>query len=182
MDYLSKIKEDLQRIMFNIEELERLSRIVEDISSLKKNALKSKSRKEELQYNRVLFTIIAFKTLDIKRTELMKYLNRDRALSYHYEKNHEVDYSFVKFYRDNYDLAYQRFTGDKKFVFITKDHLDRVLKRENIPNTMGNRFKITLKIGKKMRNFKRSCPDKLINKLGKIFENYESEFRIKEIS
>ena len=90
------------------------------ILGLRKGSLAYKSRKRDIQFARMIASVIGRKEEGIKREIIAKELNRHRTLIYHYEKYHEGNFMFPE-YRDAYRKVYLAYHKIDKSMNVFTD-------------------------------------------------------------
>ena len=112
-------------------------------------ALALKSRKRKLQAGRASVCYIARTEDDIHRGIIAKILNRDRAVTYHYEKRHKQDYATCLVYRNTFlkiYKAYKDIDGAKE-IFVDKDIMKSYLLKNGVKEKLNPDVLLEVKSG-----------------------------------
>ena len=112
-------------------------------------ALSLKSRKRPLQVARAIAGYIGIKDEKIHRTIVAKGLNRDRALTYHYEKNHNHNYATCLVYRNTFNKVYGAYKDidSTKRVFLDDDFMKRHLLKSGVVENAKSQVLLEVKSG-----------------------------------
>jgi hypothetical protein len=109
--------------MTDQDHFKNICNLTTSILGLRKGSLSYKSRKREIQFGRMIASVIGRKEEGIKREIIAEQLNRHRTLIYHYENSHEGNFMFPE-YRDAYSkvyLAYHKL--DRSRNIFTDPHI-----------------------------------------------------------
>ena len=120
-----------------------------NILGLRKGSLSYKSRKRDLQFGRMVASMIARKEEGIKREIIAEELNRHRTLIYHYENAHDGNCTFPK-YLDCYTKvlkAYYKLDNSKN-IFNDPYIMKEFLLKKGVVEHYKNEIQILVKSGK----------------------------------
>lgn len=119
------------------------------VMNMPDGALSLKSRKRKLQAARASVCYIARTEDDIHRSIIAKVLNRDRAVTYHYEKRHKQDYATCLVYRNTFlkiYKAYKDIDGAKE-IFVDKDFMKSYLLKHGVKEILNPDVLLEVKSG-----------------------------------
>jgi hypothetical protein len=104
------------------------------VMGFKTGSLKSKCRKRPLQVARSVAAYLGLKEENIHRNIVAKCLNRDRAVTYHYETSHKVNYSTCVIYRNTFNKVYKalKLLDNSKGTFLDGDFMKRHLLKNGV--------------------------------------------------
>jgi len=120
-----------------------------NILGLRKGSLSFKSRKREIQFARMIASVIARKEEGIKREIIADQLNRHRTLIYHYEKAHDGNFTFPQ-YRNAFKkvyLAYYKLDRSRN-IFTDPYIMKEFLLKKGVKEHPKNEIQILIKSGK----------------------------------
>tara|TARA_R110000803_G_scaffold64303_3_gene125260 strand:+ start:5199 stop:5708 length:510 start_codon:yes stop_codon:yes gene_type:complete len=111
--------------------------IATSVLGMPEGSLSLKTRKRPIQVARASVAYIAMNENNIHRNIIAKVLNRDRAVTYHYESMHKKLYATCLVYRNTFNkifLAYKNI-NDAKDIFIDKDFMKKHLIKNGVKET-----------------------------------------------
>lgn len=120
-----------------------------NVCDVSKEALFSKTRKRKVQAVRASVAYIARNEDDIHRQIIAKVLNRDRAVIYHYERNHKNDYATCLVYRNTFNKilkAYKDFDESKE-IFLDKYYMKSFLLKGGVTEKLDSDVLLEVKSG-----------------------------------
>jgi hypothetical protein len=120
-----------------------------NILRLRKGSLAFKSRKREIQFARMIASVIARKEEGIHRQIIADELKRHRTLIYHYEKAHDGNFTFPQ-YRNAFKkvyLAYHKLDNSKN-IFDDPYIMKEFLLKKGVTEHPKNEIQILVKSGK----------------------------------
>ena len=95
--------------------------------------------------------ILPFKMTEenIPRTVIAKVLNRDRAITYHYENKHKKNFKHCAVYRKTFEKIYKeyRLIDDSKDIFLDKDFMKNHLLQNGVVEALKSDVKLEVKSG-----------------------------------
>jgi hypothetical protein len=136
------MKKKLNKIChFNMTQEENFKNICDLTTTLmgfKNGELSIKSRKRPLQIARSVAAYIGLKEENINRNIIAKVLDRDRAVTYHYENSHKGNYASCIIYRNTFNKVYTAFKNiDKsKKTFLDGDFMKRYLLKNGVKESV----------------------------------------------
>tara|TARA_R100000963_G_scaffold10493_1_gene7591 strand:- start:248 stop:772 length:525 start_codon:yes stop_codon:yes gene_type:complete len=119
------------------------------VMGLPEGSLALKSRKRELQAARSIAGYIGITEEDINRRVIAKILNRDRAITYHYENKHKKNFTHCSIYRTAFVKifkAYKDIDGAKE-IFLDKDFMKNHLLQSGVIETLDSDVLLEVKSG-----------------------------------
>tara|TARA_R100001443_G_scaffold101091_1_gene108852 strand:- start:2018 stop:2524 length:507 start_codon:yes stop_codon:yes gene_type:complete len=134
--------------MTDRENFQEICDLTTAIAGFKKDSLRLKSRKQNLQVARMVASMIARLEEGISHSVIAKVLLRHRTLIYHYEKMHPGNFMWKK-YRDLYKKvhnAYRQIDSHKK-TFLDKNYMKRFLKKNGVSESRKAEVYILVKSG-----------------------------------
>ena len=112
-------------------------------------SLSLKTRKRPIQVARAASAYIAMNEDNIHRNVIAKVLNRDRAVTYHYQAMHKKLYATCLVYRNTFNKiykAYKNIDGAKE-VFIDKDFMKKHLFRNGVKESKNHNVILEIQSG-----------------------------------
>ena len=112
-------------------------------------SLSLKTRKRTIQVARAASAYIAMSEDNIHRNVIAKVLNRDRAVTYHYQAMHKNMYATCLVYRNTFNKiykAYKNIDGAKE-VFMDKDFMKNYLFKNGIKESKNPDVILDIKSG-----------------------------------
>jgi|TARA_R110001592_G_C12820815_1_gene718940 hypothetical protein len=154
-----------------------------NVMGLPDGSLALKSRKRLLQSSRSIAAYIGLTEEDIHRNVIAKVLNRDRAVTYHYESKHKKNFKHCIIYRKTFEkiyAAYKDLDGSKK-IFLDKDFLRSHLLQNGVTEVLKSDVLLEVKSGSVKYNVK-TCYFDFSNQLENVkiaMKNYHYSIKIK---
>jgi uncharacterized protein YdbL (DUF1318 family) len=110
------------------------------IMGLPEGSLALKSRKRQLQVARSIAGYIGMTEEDIHRNIIAKVLNRNRAVTYHYENKHKKNFKHCIIYRNTFEKIFKAYKeiDDAKKIFLDKDLMKRHLLQNKVKQTLNS--------------------------------------------
>tara|TARA_R100001594_G_scaffold17746_1_gene35877 strand:+ start:631 stop:1152 length:522 start_codon:yes stop_codon:yes gene_type:complete len=133
------------------EKFKEICKLTTDILGLPENSLKQKSRIMQLSLGREIAGMIGLKN-DISRDVISEAFNRNRTLTYYYERHHyarcDKKTGWPKYAKQYYKVlnAY-RIKQNKKKVFLDKIMLRRHLQAAGLSHSSNPTIEFTIKSG-----------------------------------
>ena len=123
--------------------------ITTSVLGLRKGSLSSKTRKREIQFARMIASVIARKEEGIHRQIIADVLKRDRTLIYHYENAHDGNFTFPQ-YRDAFRKVYLSYykLDVSKNIFDDPFRMKEFLIKKGVKEHPKNEVQILIKSGK----------------------------------
>ena len=120
-----------------------------NVCDVSKETLFSKTRKRKVQSVRASVAYIARKEEDIHRNIIAKVLDRDRTVTYHYERNHKNLYSRCIIYRNIFTKIYKAYKDidETKKVFIDKHYMKSFLLKGGVTEKLNSDVLLEVKSG-----------------------------------
>jgi hypothetical protein len=120
------------------------------VMGLPDGSLSLKSRKRELQLSRSIAAYIGLTEENINRYTIAKVLNRDRSLTYHYEKTHEKYFKTSNAYRKIFSKIYKKYldADGEKEIFIKGTDMKAYLLQNKVNESRKSDVKLEIKSGK----------------------------------
>ena len=120
-----------------------------EVMGLPTGSLSSKSRKRQLQSSRSIAAYIGLTKENINRYTIAKVLNRDRSLTYHYEKTHKKNFKNCIVYRNTFTKIYKKYmdVDGKKEIFISGRHMKNYLLQNKVNESRKSDVKLEVKSG-----------------------------------
>tara|TARA_Y100001963_G_C6766725_1_gene442702 strand:+ start:395 stop:904 length:510 start_codon:yes stop_codon:yes gene_type:complete len=138
-----------------------LCNLTTKVMGLPQGSLSLKSRKRQLQASRSITGYIGLTEENIPRSIVAKVLNRDRAVTYHYETKHKKNFKHCIIYRKAFEkiyTAYKNIDNSKK-VFLDNDFLKSHLLQNGVSEKLKFNLILEVKSGKAKCNIKTSYFD-----------------------
>ena len=153
-----------------------------NVMGLPVGSLALKSRKRTLQAARSIAGYIARTEEDINRRVIAKVLNRDRAVTYHYENKHKKNFTHCIVYRKAFEKIYKAYKNfdEAKDIFLDKDFMKSYLLQNGVMETLKSDILLEVKSGEIKCLIKTSYFD-FSNQLKNIklaLENYHYTIKI----
>lgn len=120
------------------------------VCGLREGSLSDKSRVMDLQAARAAVGYIALKEEKIDRNVIAEVLDRDRTVTYHYEKNHKKNFKKCEIYRNTFTKIYKEYKdldGEKE-IFVSKKHLRNYLLQNKVTESKNPDVFLEVKSGK----------------------------------
>ena len=119
------------------------------VMGLPNGSLALKSRKKPLQTARSIAAYIGLTEENIHRTIVALVLNRDRAVTYHYEYNHKNKFVTSRVYRQSFEKIYKAYKDidGAKNIFSDKDTMKSYLLQNGVKEKLGNDVMLKVKSG-----------------------------------
>ena len=152
------------------------------VMGLPDGSLALKSRKRLLQASRSIAAYIGLTEEDIHRNIIASVLQRDRAVTYHYENKHKKNFKECIIYRTSFEKiykAYKNIEGNKN-IFSDKDLLKSHLLQNGVKETLNPDVFLEVKSGQVKCKIKTSYFD-FSNQLENVklaLENYHYTVKI----
>ena len=104
------------------------------VMGLPEGSLALKSRKRPLQVARSIAGYIGLTEESIHRNVIAKVLNRDRAVTYHYENHHKKNFNHCIIYRKTFEKIYRTYKNidGEKEIFINKKQMKNHLLQNGV--------------------------------------------------
>jgi hypothetical protein len=120
------------------------------VMGLTLGSLSFKNRTRKLQVSRAVAGYIGLTEENINRQIIAKVLNRDRAVTYHYENKHDKNFKHCAIYRDAFTKIYKEYKNidGKKDIFISNRQMKSHLKLNKVIESDNSDVKIEVKSGK----------------------------------
>jgi len=120
-----------------------------NVMGLQKGCLPLKSRKRQLQVARSIAGYIGLIEENIHRNIIAKVLNRDRAVTYHYENSHKKNYKNCNIYRDTFNKVFRAYKqiDESKEVFFDSDFMKSHLLKNGVSEAVDSDVIIEVKSG-----------------------------------
>ena len=119
------------------------------VMGLPDGSLSLRSRKRQLQSARSIAGYIGLTEEDIPRTVIAKVLNRNRAMTYHYELKHKKNFKHCVIYRKNFEKIFQAYKeiDDSKKIFLDGDLMKSHLLQNGVVETLKSDILLKIKSG-----------------------------------
>lgn len=119
------------------------------VMGLPDGSLSLKSRKRELQLSRSIAAYIGLTEEDIHRNVIAKILNRNRAVTYHYEKIHKKYFKDCDIYRKIFAKIYKKYLNvdGEKEIFVSNKYLKNHLLQNKVYESRKSDVKLEVKSG-----------------------------------
>jgi len=119
------------------------------VMGLPTGSLSSKSRKRKLQSSRSIAAYIGLTEENINRYVIADVLDRDRSLTYHYEKAHKKNFKHCIVYRNTFTKIYKKYLeiDSKKEIFISGKHMKNYLLQNKVNESRKSDVKLEVKSG-----------------------------------
>ena len=120
-----------------------------EVMGLPKGSLSDKSRKRQLQSSRSIAAYIGLTEQSISRYVIADVLDRDRSLTYHYEKAHKKNFKKCKIYRKAFTKVYKKYKDidDEKEIFVSGRHMKNYLLQNKVNESRKSDVKLQVKSG-----------------------------------
>lgn len=120
------------------------------ICGLPNGSLSTKSRVMNLQAARASASYIALTEEKIDRNVIADVLNRDRTVTYHYERTHKKNLNQCKIYRKIFTKIYKEYKNidSEKEIFVSKRHLRNYLLQNKVVESENPDVFLEVKSGK----------------------------------
>ena len=112
-------------------------------------SLSKRTRKRTIQVARAATAYIAMKEDNIHRNIIADVLNRDRAITYHYQYMHKKSYASCELYRNTFNkiyLAYKNIDNSKD-IFIDKNFMKKHLIKNGVKESKNSDVILKVKSG-----------------------------------
>jgi len=108
------------------------------VMGLPDGSLALKSRKRQLQSARSIAGYIGLTEEGIHRNIIAKVLNRDRAVTYHYQNKHKKNFKHCIIYREAFEKIYKAYKNvdASKEIFVDSDLMKGYLLQNGVIETM----------------------------------------------
>jgi hypothetical protein len=128
---------------------------------LPEGSLALKSRKRPLQVARSIAGYIGLTEESIHRNIIAKALNRDRAVTYHYETGHDKNFKHCIIYRNSFTKIYKAYkeVDGIKDIFVNKKHMRNHLLQNGVTEKLNSDVTLQIKSGEIICNIKTSYFD-----------------------
>ena len=112
-------------------------------------SLSLKSRERQLQVARSIAGYIGRTEENIPRTVIAKVLNRDRAITYHYENKHKKNFKHCAIYRKTFEKIYKEYkdVDGTKDIFLDEDFMKNHLLQNGVVETVDSDVLLEVKSG-----------------------------------
>jgi len=112
-------------------------------------SLALRGRKRELQVCRSIAGYIGLTEEDINRRVIAKVLNRDRAITYHYENKHKKNFKHCIIYRTAFEKIYRAYKDidGAKEIFLDKDFMKNHLLQSGVIEALESDVLLEVKSG-----------------------------------
>jgi len=123
--------------------------IATSILGMPQGTLSLKTRKRPIQVARAASAYIAMNEDNIHRSVIAKVLNRDRAVTYHYQSMHKKLYATCLVYRNTFlkiYKAYKDIDGAKE-IFVDKDFMKSYLLKNGVKEILNSDVLLEIKSG-----------------------------------
>jgi len=119
------------------------------VMGLPTGSLSTKSRKRQLQSSRSIAAYIGLTEENINRYVIADVLNRDRSLTYHYEKTHKKNFIHCIIYRNNFIKIYKKYKDidNEKEIFLSSKHMKNYLLQNKVNESRKSDVKLQVKSG-----------------------------------
>ena len=159
-----------------------LCNLTTHIMGLPKGSLALRSRKRPLQVARSIAGYIARTEEDIHREVIAKVLNRDRCITYHYERKHKKNFKHCIIYRKAFEKIWKAYKDidSSKNVFVDSDFMKSYLLQNGVSEKLDSDVLLEIKSGEIMCIIKTTYFD-FSNQLENIkiaLENYHYTIKI----
>ena len=153
-----------------------------NVMGLPEGSLALKSRERPLQVARSIAGYIGRTEEDINRKVIAKVLNRDRAITYHYENKHKKNFKRCIVYRKAFEKIYKTYKDidGTKEIFLDKDFMKSYLLQNGVVEMLKSDVLLEVKSGEVVCIIKTSYFDYL-NQLKNIsfaLENHHYTIKI----
>tara|TARA_R100000742_G_C4277902_1_gene100171 strand:- start:2695 stop:3204 length:510 start_codon:yes stop_codon:yes gene_type:complete len=120
------------------------------VMGLPTGSLSLRSRKRELQSARSIAAYIGLTEEKIHRTIIAKVLNRDRAVTYHYEYRHNHHFISSREYRKTFDKIYKAYKDVEgtKSIFSDKKTMKKYLLKNGVTEKAEHDVRLEVKSGR----------------------------------
>lgn len=117
---------------------ENICNLTTKVMGFKDGSLSLKSRKRPLQVARSVAAYIGLTEGNIHRNVVAKVLNRDRAVTYHYENSHKINYATCIIYRNTFNKVYKavKDIDTSKKTFLDDDFMKRYLLKNGVKESV----------------------------------------------
>lgn len=104
------------------------------VAGLPEGSLAFKNRTMNLQAARASACYIALTEENIDRNVIADIIDRDRTVTYHYERTHKKQLNKCSVYRDTFTKIYQEYKNldGEKDIFVSKRHLRNYLLKNKV--------------------------------------------------
>ena len=145
-------------------------------------SLSLKTRKRPIQVARAASAYIAMKEDNIHRNVIADVLNRDRAVTYHYQAMHKKLYATCLVYRNTFNKIYNAYTTieDSKKTFFDLFQLKDYLRKNDVNDSVKHQVTIRVKSGDVGTDIKVSYRD-FYNQLENVklaLQNFKYEIEV----
>ena len=112
-------------------------------------SLSLKTRKRPIQVARAASAYIAMSEDKIHRNVIAKVLNRDRAVTYHYERSHDKNFQHCNVYRKTFEKVYKKYkdVDGEKDMFITGKYMKKYLLQNRVYESRNSDVKLLITSG-----------------------------------
>ena len=119
------------------------------VMGLPEGSLALKSRKRKLQAARSIAGYIGRAEEDINRKVIAKVLNRDRAITYHYENKHKKNFTHCIIYRAAFEKIYKAYKDidGSKDIFLDKNFMKNYLLQNGVTEVINSDVLLEVKSG-----------------------------------
>ena len=120
-----------------------------NVMGLPEGSLALKSRERPLQVARSIAGYIGRTEEDINRKVIAKVLNRDRAITYHYENKHKKNFTHCIIYRRAFEKIYKEYkdVDGTKDIFLDEDFMKNHLLQNGVVEALKSDVKLEVKSG-----------------------------------
>ena len=127
-----------------------------NVMGLQKGCLPLKSRKRQLQVARSIAGYIGLTEENIHRNIIAKVLNRDRAVTYHYENAHKKNFKRCSIYRETFNKVFKAYKqiDDSREIFFDSDFMKSHLLQNGVTEVLDSDVIIEVKSGEVKCNIK----------------------------
>ena len=151
-------------LFFNMTEeynFKAICRIATTVLDIPTGSLSLKTRKRAIQVARASVAYIGMTENNIHRNVIAKVLNRNRAVTYHYELKHKKLYASCIVYRNTFNKIYKAYKDidGAKNIFIDNDYMKSHLLRNGVKEMLDYNVILEVKSGEVTCNIKTSYFD-----------------------
>ena len=124
--YLFKMTEELN--------FKAICNLTTRVMGLPNGSLSFKNRIRKIQVSRSVAGYIGLTEENINRKIIAKVLDRDRAVTYHYQNNHDKNFKHCAVYREAFTKIYKEYKNidGKKDIFINNRQMKNHLKKNRV--------------------------------------------------
>ena len=119
------------------------------VMGLPNGSLVFKNRTRNIQTARSVASYIGLTEENIPRAVIAEVLERDRSVSYHYERTHKKNFKQCNVYRNTFTKIYKEYKdidGEKE-IFITSKHMKNYLLQNKVYESRNSDVKLKVESG-----------------------------------